>query len=248
MGNILLLIAEFAGFYFLSRILLQRMYDVFLLISRSPSVTLSVVTAILFPGTVIHELSHLFVAEILGVRAGSLSLTPEVPSRGSIDKTVRAGSVAIAETGPFRRAVIGVAPIIVGLIVLTALSLQMTAQASRVASSGFHTLFSNTSFYLLILIFYVIFAVSNTMFSSKEDMKGFIPIVVSIALLIGLLYLTGIRITLTGQAFLLFQRIIQSLSRSLGVVLAVNGILLLITSVLIAVIEKITHKRLVSSP
>jgi len=240
----ILLAGEIGFLFLLSHVLLQRLYDGFLLLTRSRPVAISAVTIILFPGTVVHELSHLFVAEILGVKAGDLSFTPEIPSQAG-DEHVKAGSVAIAKTGPFRRAIIGIAPIFVGLSLLTGLSLQLSPLFSRILTGHPNGLFSNPSFYLFIVVFYVIFAVSNTMFSSPEDMRGFLPVVLSLVVLLVLFFAIGLRISLTGQAQELTERVVYSLSQSLGIVLAINCIILLTTATLVALIGKITHRHVV---
>ena len=72
-----LLFAELTALYFLSRWLTKKLYFFFLLVFKVRSVAISGVTLLLFPGTVIHELSHLFTAEILGVPTGKLNLVPE---------------------------------------------------------------------------------------------------------------------------------------------------------------------------
>ena len=96
----------------------RQIYRVLLVFTRSRSISISLITALLYPGTIIHELSHLFTAEILGVRTGKLTLVPE-----SLDtRDIHAGSVEIAHTDPFRRAIIGLAPFFVGLIALFGLS------------------------------------------------------------------------------------------------------------------------------
>jgi hypothetical protein len=244
MIRVVLLAGEIALLFLLSHVLLQRLYDGFLLLTKSRSIAISAVTIILFPGTVVHELSHLFVAEILGVRAGDLSLTPEIPSRDG-DEHVKAGSVAIAKTGPFRRAVIGIAPIIVGLGALSALSFYLSPLVSRIVAGDPNGLFSNPSFYIFVIAFYVIFAVSNTMFSSPEDLRGFMPVAVSILVLAIVLSVLGLRISLTGQVQALAERVIYSLSQSLGIVLAINCIILITTTILVTLIGKVTHRHVV---
>ena len=73
----LLLAGELVILYFLSRWLSERMFMFFLLLTRSRPAAISFLLVLEFPGTAIHELSHLFTAEILGVRTGKLSLEPE---------------------------------------------------------------------------------------------------------------------------------------------------------------------------
>src|SRR3989344_4103040 len=109
--NSILIFLELIVLGFVSHWLMQSFYTLVMLLTRTRSLAVTFVSFLLFPGTVVHELSHLFTAEILGVRTGKLTLAPE-----SIrSEEIQAGSVAIAKTGPFRRAFIGLAPFFVGI-------------------------------------------------------------------------------------------------------------------------------------
>ncbi len=237
----LLFLAEFIVLLLLSRALTQSMYALFLLIFRFKPIALSLSTVLLFPGTVIHELSHLFVAEILGVRTGRLTLVPE-PIQG--EEEIRTGSVMVAHTDPFRRYAIGLAPVFVGLLVLTAIAYWLPTFTQSVFQSG-APLASNPNTYYLLGLGYLLFAISNSMFSSPEDLKGFIPFAITLALLIGAAYLAGLRLALTGWGLDIILRILDTLVKSLGVVLAVNALLLLVIHVLIVLIGKIFHRKVV---
>lgn len=78
------------------------------------------------------------------------------------------------------------------------------------------------------------FVASNTMFSSPKDMEGVVPFLFTVALFAGAAYIAGLRIGLTGQALEAVTGVIQSLTQSLGLVLAVNLVLLLALKVLVA--------------
>ncbi len=239
---VILFLIELTGLYFLARSVSLTIYHFAYLIFGSRTVAISLTTLIFFPGTVVHELSHLFTAEVLGVRTGKLSLVPE----NIEEEEVTAGSVQIAKTDPFRRYVIGFAPLIVGLVTVAALSYwlpQLLEEAfirPRLASQGealriFATLFGTM---------YLLFVVSNSMFSSREDLKGFVGFTIAIGLIISAGYIAGIRIGLTEQAIAFINRILDGLVKSTGLVLAVNGILLLTIRVLLDLAGKLLHRRL----
>ncbi|OGG27555.1 hypothetical protein A3A64_02885 [Candidatus Gottesmanbacteria bacterium RIFCSPLOWO2_01_FULL_48_11] len=232
-----LLFAELATLYFLSRWLTKKLYLLFLLLFRVRSVAISAVTLLLFPGTVIHELSHLFTAEILGVRTGKLTLAPEDIRSDNI----KAGSVAIAKTDPLRRAAIGLSPIFTGIFSLAALSWWLPSlwQLTLLdAQNG--VLFSHVSLYALLFTLYSLFSISNSMFSSREDLSGFWPLAITLGLFTGAAYAIGLRVGLEGKVLEVATTILSSLVQSLGLVLAVNTILLLVSSALIATVRRIT--------
>ena len=210
--------AECIGLFLLSGWLTQTIYSTIARISRSQRIAMSVTTALLFPGTVIHELSHLFVAEIMGVKTGTLTLVPE----GLEDQEIQAGSVAVAKTDPFRRTIIGVAPVIVGMGAITAISYMSNM--------------IDMTYMMKTIQYYLLFVISNSMFSSKEDMKGVIPVVATLGILLAAGFLVGFRFSLTGQAEVLVLRVLDSLTKSLGLVLAVNGAILLGLKVLLVMI------------
>jgi hypothetical protein len=97
---------------------------------------------------------------------------------------------------------------------------------TSVFSSGI-PIFQNIDLYWVLLIGYCLFAVSNSMFSSPEDLKGFWPFaaVITIFLLAG--YFLGIRFSLSGQALVLATQILTTLTQTLQVVLLVNIVLLI---------------------
>ncbi len=238
----IILIVELIVLYLLSQHMSKSMYGLFLLIFRVRTIAISATTLLFFPGTVVHELSHLFVAEILGVHTGKLSLVPE----NLEEEEVQAGSVQIAKSDPLRRYIIGLAPILVGLVILAALSYwlpQLLSEATEAARTG--NLFSSPSTYLLSLIMYLLFTTSNSMFSSKEDLKGFVGFTAVIGLTITAGYIAGIRIGLTGTALDVANRMLDTLVKSTGLVLAINVLLLVVIRMLLAVAEKLFHRRLI---
>ncbi|MBI4064767.1 hypothetical protein HY409_00150 [Candidatus Gottesmanbacteria bacterium] len=229
-------LVELGGLYFISRVVTQKLFTFFLLLFRHRSIAVSIVTVILFPGTIVHELAHLFTAEILGVRTGKLTLVPE-----SIEEAdIKTGSVQIAKTDVFRRYAIGLAPLFVGLTTLVALSYIVFQQfnPSTWLRAGNITI-------LTIVLMYLIFAISNSMFSSPEDLKGFLPFLITIGILVGAAYFAGIRFMLTGQALEVTNTIVFSLVGSIGIVLALNVLLLLLLRLLIDLMGKFFHRRVI---
>ena len=200
----LLLFSQLIALYFLSRWVSKSLFMLFLLLFRSRSVAISLLLALTYPGTVIHELAHLFTAEILRVPTGKLTLVPE----NIREAHIKSGSVAIAETDPFRRYAIGLAPLFTGIIAISAVSYLLSLSMN-------HEL-------VTILYFYLLFAVSNSMFSSPEDLKGFVPFAFVMGLFVAAGYMLGIRFELTGQALEVATRTLATLTDSLTIVLLVN--------------------------
>ncbi len=90
------------------------------------------------------------------VPVGEIDLLPQVE-----EEQVKLGSVQIGHTDPFRRILIGVAPLILGLLALVGL-----IYFNR------DSLLRFSPIWLSILIIYLIFQITNTMFSSEKDLEG----------------------------------------------------------------------------
>ncbi len=202
----LILCAEVIALYFLSRWLTQSLFTLFMLLFRARSVAISILLVLQFPGTVIHELAHLFTAEILRVPTGKLTLVPETIR----DSEIRSGSVSIAETDPFRRYAIGLAPISAGLLTLTAIAYFLP----------------QTSGWIYWGLCYLMFAISNSMYSSPQDLKGFMPFAIVVGLFVAAGFFLGLRITLTGQVLEIAMSTLATLTSTIQMVLLVNIALL----------------------
>ena len=150
-------------------------------LSRFMSIDL--MSFIFSPGIIVHELSHLFMAVILFVPVGDMEFTPKKSGNG-----VKLGSIEIAKTDPIRRSMIGFAPIFIGLAIVVGI----------VYLFGSNILFfQNLNLYVFIavifVLIYLLFAISNTMFSSKADMEGTLEILIAILIILGAAYILGFR-------------------------------------------------------
>jgi hypothetical protein len=240
---IIIICVELIGLYIISRRLSQNLFISAFLLTKSRPVAVGFLSLIFFPGTVIHELAHLFTAEILGVRTSGLTLVPE----GIEEKDVRTGSVSIAQSDPIRRAVIGIAPIFVGLGMLGLLSFFFPGVWQQVridAQNGI--LFSGYSLYLFILMGYALFAVSNTMFSSPEDLEGFWPVVAVLSVVSISLYFVGIRFNLTEMTMITLTDFFGTAATNLGYITALNIALFFASTATIRLVERATKRRLVT--
>jgi hypothetical protein len=228
---LVLLFAELFILFFLSQRLTQSAYNLCILLFRARSVAITIITILNFPGTVVHELSHLFTAEVLGVHTGKLTLVPD----NIQNNEVKAGSVMIAASDPFRRYLIGLAPLFTGMIAITALSYALFQYVPR---------WGEGTIWGYVGVGYLLLALSNAMFSSEEDLKGFIPFIITLGIMAGAAYVAGFRIGITGPALSVTTQIFDALTKSLGIVLALNIIGLLLTKLLIFLTEKLTRRKL----
>ena len=156
-------------FYFLLKVL------------RSKKVSITLLSFFFFPGVVIHELSHALTAGILQVRVGDMEFSPVLH-----EDRLKMGSVRIAQTDPFRRFLIGVAPLVIGSGVLTLILYYFTQWVS------FETLLDSTkNLIIFILSLYSVFVITNTMFSSKKDMEGAFGLGIFLVFLLTVIFVAG---------------------------------------------------------
>lgn len=109
---------------------------------------------IYFPGTVIHEMSHYCAAKLLRIPTGRISLIPRFHDTG-----LEMGSVQIGRTDFIRRFLVGVAPLVVGITILSFI-VYIVLQKVALPVWGY------------ILLGYLFITVLNTMSLSKSDLQG----------------------------------------------------------------------------
>lgn len=240
--TLLILFFELGILWLITKKLTQNLYVSLFLMTRSRPVAISIISFLYFPGTVIHELSHLFTAEILGVHTGGLTLSPE----GLENPNVRTGSVMISKTDPIRRAVIGIAPLFVGITTLTLLSAILPNLYSQTTLDFQNNiLFSSISIYYLLLTLYSLFAISNSMFSSPEDMEGFPGVAIALSLIGIAAYFSGITMTLPPEWTSSIQQALSTLTTSMGYIVGFNLLLFGLSVSGISLAERVSGRKVV---
>ena len=170
---IIILILEIAFLYLFSRLITNSLAKLFYHHIHNSKIVINIFAVILLPGTIIHELAHILIAGVLLVPVGEIDFLPEIHEKG-----VRLGTAEIGQTDIFRSAIIGVAPVIVGLFIMISLLWLNLLN------------FKDPTFLILgkILLGYLIFVIANTMFSSRKDLEGVGAVVLFIVLILVVLY------------------------------------------------------------
>lgn len=199
-----------------------------LLFFGSTSPGLWLYTLIFLPGTIIHELSHWIVAELLGVKTGEISIFPDFKSEESEH---RLGSVATIKTDPLRGFLIGVAPFVTGLAILFVLG--------RLLFLGFGLY----PWWQLALVIYGIMVTGNSMMISKADRQTW-PIVIFFSILIIFIF-SRLEIKPTQDIFPNLINIISNLNLVLGVTTGFNLVMIGGSYSLRRLAESLTKKRII---
>lgn len=195
------------------------------LVSKSREVAIHTIAFLFLPGTIIHELAHVIVAGVLMVHTGAVEFVPKIHEDG-----VRLGTAEVGKTDFIRRAIIGVAPVLVGLSIILGILFYFSL-----------SILSGASFTIWVypLLFYLIFVIGNTMFSSKKDLEGSVGIVVliiSIVIAVYLLNYTQPLIFLNDQLNHNLSNYILKAMLFLLFPLSINFLIILLTKIF-------THKR-----
>ena len=158
---------------FLQRLLHREIQTVFLIITRSPQLTVGLFSILFLPGVFLHELSHFLMAKLLRVRTGKFSLIPRTLPNGRLQM----GYVETERSDVFRDSLVGAAPLIVGSMFVsyvgggklhldTLWGMYHTYKNNAMLLEGIRRIPTIPDFYLW---FYLIFAVSSTMMPSESD-------------------------------------------------------------------------------
>lgn len=216
--------------FLISKAFVKNLYLLFYLIFRSKFWAIQLTTLILLPGTIVHELSHLVVAEILRVPTGEISFVPKIE-----DEKIKAGSLKIAQVDPFRRTLVGLAPLLAGLTIISLISKFYFINRPPSAIS-----------YTLLALCYLLFAISNTMFSSKKDLEAAILPAIILFMIIGAFYLGGFSINTKPETQQTAKNILMSINSALGLTIFIDLVFLGIVKILFALSRKIFKQRLIT--
>lgn len=190
-------------------VLLQRwihahLGGIAMLLTGKPQRAVIFYAVVLFPGVLLHEISHWLMATFLGVRTGKFSVIPKLQADGS----VQLGYVEYYKgrsLGPIRESLVGGAPLLAGTAVILLIGYKVfgvTDLALAVQTGNIDMLalvvnkVINTNDFLVWL--YLLFAVSNAMLPSPSDRRAWPAFVWIMALIAVVLYVLGFRQAFTN--------------------------------------------------
>lgn len=207
--------SELLILFFLSQSLTKALSAWFYHIFRHHAIVIQLLSVLFLPGVILHELSHLLTASIFFVPTGEIEFLPEI--RGD---EVKMGSVAIASTDPFRRFLIGVAPLLGGLSILFLLFWYFSPNLTILSWQA-------------ALLLYAVFEISNTMFSSRKDMEGALGLLIFIGVIAAILLLMHVNLWDILSIWIeniFVNSLFVAMNLCLGVAIALDLALLLLTN------------------
>jgi hypothetical protein len=150
--------------FFISQVTIRELFHVLHSVVKKRGVVYGLISLFFFPGTVLHELSHFLMATVLMLRVREVSVLPEWEGDN-------------IKLGKLRGIIVGVAPLIAGLLFFLVLASWYPLLKGNVMHAA---------------MFYGIFVVSSTMFSSKQDLNGLVFIIPFAIISGGIVYVLNI--------------------------------------------------------
>src|SRR3989344_2147244 len=182
------------------------------------------------PGIIIHELSHFFMAGLLGVRTGEITIFPSGPTESGQQ---RLGSVQVAQTDVIRSSLIGIAPLLIGSISIIALvkwQFPQLLQSLLIINGVLNQLIIEGQEIITIPLnfiwIYLVFAISNTMFVSEADRKSWPAMALVLAIIGGIVIWAGVSQSILGLIQAPFSAGIGIMSAAFVVTLIIDVLFL----------------------
>lgn len=174
---LLFFIIQAISLFFLSRITTNEIFYFLRLFIKDEKVNFTIVSILFFPGTIVHESAHFIAVMLLYMKVRDVKFFPEFEKN-----EIKLGHVLYEKKDFVRGILVGVAPFFAGMFVFWLLA--------------FFHLFPNANIGLTVLFAYGIFAISSTMFSSKQDLVDIIYLLPLTVFIVGIVYIFNIRIDL----------------------------------------------------
>jgi hypothetical protein len=233
---LLALIATLLPLLWVKRWITRRLQELSLRWGRDPDVALLLYFAIVFPGVVVHEVSHWLMAKLLGVRVRKLSLGPVRKGRS---KRVSLGSVEVGSVDPVRASLIGLAPLLGGSAVILLIGNQVLgvdALAQATAGQDMAAILAELRLLARVpdfwLWLYLMFAVSNAMLPSHSDMHAVRPVLIFLALAAAVLLIVGGIPTIPQPVLDALSAIAGYLASAFGLTLVTDAVFILFIALL----------------
>ncbi len=228
---------------FLQRLLHREIQAAFLILSRSPEFTIALFSLIFLPGVLLHEFSHYLMALILGVPAARFSLVPQMLPEGRL----QLGYVETVKTDIIRDSLIGAAPLVAGGSVVAFLSvtrLELLPLWEVLRNGQLNLFWLGITLLPQIkdfpLWFYLVFTVSSTMLPSRSDRHAWLPLGMTVLVLLALAILAGAGPWMLANVAPLLNTFLRSSAIIFGLSAALHAVLILPIGLVHLLLARIT--------
>lgn len=211
---ILIILVELLILLWMRRYLAKVLHRLIIYFGGSSNQSIWVYSVLTLPGVALHEMAHFFMAALFGFRTGKIDLLPRLTPEGGVEL----GSVQVEKTDPIRLSVVGMAPFVFGIALVSWLS-------SLVLFPAIPTDLKN------ILLWYLISCISLHLFPSKQDMQTWPIVGVFLLVLTGIIWKLGITIPNFQPFFEKFSFVGTNLAQGLGLSVLFTGLVIVILGI-----------------
>lgn len=224
----------------------SHLYGVGWLLTNEPRSATALYYLFLSPGVFVHEVVQWLVAGALNIETERVMAWPEAQEDG----TLRLNFVQVKNAGRLATAIVGAAPLIVGLGLIAAISttildldtfLDAVQSADiRVIGPAARELASTADFYLWL---YLMFAIANAMLPTQEERSGWLIAVGLFAVVLAFLVIIGVGDVLVETFTGPVAHAVNLLTTAFGTILAVEVGAILVIGLVEQILERITRRR-----
>jgi hypothetical protein len=150
----------------------------FYVLTRSQNNATLAIFLLFLPGVFVHEASHWTVARLLGLKTGKFRVWPKRQG-----KYIGLGSVSVESRDPVRDSLVGIAPLVVGIVLVTLIGqiiFDTTAVSTRLTEGNwlgaviaFQQRLNRPSG---LIWAYLLFTIANAMMPSASDREPIMPV------------------------------------------------------------------------
>jgi hypothetical protein len=236
-------------FITVQKLLHREIQSVLLLIFKRPVIVIAIFSLLLLPGVFIHEASHLISALLLRVPIKKFSILPKPLKNGQL----RMGYVETVKTDFVRDSLIGLAPFVVGLLIVGSIGIPHLGLESISGS------FKNFDTYSIFLVFhnlqyqndtgiwlYLVFCISTAMIPSAADRQSWKMIALALGILLFFLLLLGTGAWLRNQAVVRIDGWFSSIAFIILTSAVIHFLILISTWITKLVLSRITGMQIVT--
>jgi hypothetical protein len=213
---------------YLERYLQREIQAVFLLLTRQPEISMALFSLLFLPGVLLHELSHFIVAKVVDVPTGRFSIIP----RKLGDGRIRLGYVETVQTDFVRDALIGVAPLVSGVVFVAVVGVSRLGINSlwdgmlqgKMSSLNpiLSSIIARPDFWLW---FYLVFTVSSTMLPSASDRRAWLPLILVLLFFFVIILIIGVGPWLLSTIGATLKAAVNAVTMVLGITVLIHLVL-----------------------
>ena len=200
----------------------------FYTLTRSQNSATLAIFLLFLPGVIIHEAAHWSVARLLGLKTGKFRVCPK--RHGMF---IGRGSVCVETRDPIRDSLVGLAPLIVGIVLVTFIGhiIFDTPRVSTLLAEG-NWLGAIIAFRLELnrpsglLWAYLLFTIANAMMPSASDREPVMPVLLYGALAVFAYVILGLPLEGAAAVMQWLAPMLSNLSSALLFVIVLDVVVL----------------------